>query len=150
MVCWIFAQRTITDIKLVLLCTFFLLEQFYSKQCMYPKFTNIPWFQHNVVETGKEKFDNKYLLMFCELTLWITYFRQILFTSWLMQIFLNHVYIFRDYSPVVQANLTVLNVQQSDFGVTFTCWVSSDFDIDTPKFSVKLRQEGRGKRFDYT
>ncbi|XP_052705930.1 uncharacterized protein LOC128181535 isoform X2 [Crassostrea angulata] len=47
----------------------------------------------------------------------------------------------RDYNPVVQANLTVLNVQQSDFDVTFSCWVSSDSDIDTPKFSVKLRQE---------
>lgn len=64
--------------------------------------------------------------------------------------FINHIYIFRDYNPVVQANLTVLNVQQSDFGVTFSCWVSSNSDIDTPKFSVKLRQEGRGKRFDYT
>lgn len=47
----------------------------------------------------------------------------------------------RDYNPVVQANLTVLNVQQSDFDVTFSCWVASDFDIDTPKFYVKLRQE---------
>lgn len=56
---------------------------------------------------------------------------------------MNHVYIFRDYNPVVQANLTVLNVQQSDFDVVFSCWVASDFDIDTPKFSVKLRQEGR-------
>ncbi|XP_065925923.1 uncharacterized protein [Magallana gigas] len=53
----------------------------------------------------------------------------------------------RDYNPVVQANLTVLNVQQSDFGVTFSCWVSSDSDIDTPKFSVKLRQEGNNHRY---
>lgn len=47
----------------------------------------------------------------------------------------------RDHYPIVQTNLTILNVQESDFDVTFTCWVASDSASDTPKFPVKLRQE---------
>nr|XP_022289415.1 uncharacterized protein LOC111101267 [Crassostrea virginica] len=47
----------------------------------------------------------------------------------------------REFNPVVQANLTILNVQESDFDVIFSCWIASDYDIETPKFHVRLRQE---------
>ena len=53
-------------------------------------------------------------------------------------------FISREFNPVVQANLTILNVQESDFDVIFSCWIASDYDIETPKFHVRLRQEGTG------
>lgn len=47
----------------------------------------------------------------------------------------------RDFNAVVQANLTILNVQQKDFDQTFSCWIESDYDIATPKFFVKLQKK---------
>ncbi|XP_061171421.1 uncharacterized protein LOC133180960 isoform X2 [Saccostrea echinata] len=47
----------------------------------------------------------------------------------------------RDFRSVVQANLTILNVQQKDFDQTFSCWIESDYDIATPKFFVKLQKK---------
>ncbi|XP_048745568.2 uncharacterized protein LOC125658372 isoform X2 [Ostrea edulis] len=47
----------------------------------------------------------------------------------------------RELHPLVQTNLTILNVQQSDFDLEFSCWIISDYDIDTPKYNVKLQQK---------